>query len=287
MDKFSIFSLVLAVSITLKPVPITALQGTGQSSVLQSGKQQKAKPNSGKNNKTNSPTPIQITVTTPEISPADKAKADEQREREIVAQEAIVSLTRALKNLAFVQAFITAFALIATFIAANAAKKSAEIAEATLHLTQGADIHLQDVLLNPTPPPLRDRTKLEFVFKNYGKSRAIDVIHQSSSYLGNPSDIKETEQYSVPAVLAAETTFEVPFEQELSNIASGKISDIEEGKVKWGFKIILQFTDVFGTRQKKTFIGLYKPELGAFSQQVVTEILSKTKNGNADLSPPS
>jgi hypothetical protein len=150
MDRrLFIFSVVLAVSITLKPIPI-ALQGGGQSSDSKSDKKDKGKTNPRKKDKANPQIPIQITVTAPEISPDDKARSDAQREREVLAQEAIVSLTSALKTIAIVQAVITAVALLASIRAANAAKKSADIAANALHLTQGADIHLHELFYGST-----------------------------------------------------------------------------------------------------------------------------------------
>src|SRR4051812_29481071 len=65
----------------------------------------------GTDNQSPAQPPIQITVTTPEPSSADKAKADDQHEREIVAQETVAYFTRVLTFAVILQAIITGFIL--------------------------------------------------------------------------------------------------------------------------------------------------------------------------------
>jgi hypothetical protein len=93
------------------------------SSVLAAQSQPPPKPpvnNSGQpvrtdNNQGNATPTIAITVTSPEPRPEDKAREQEYRNREVVAQEDISAFTRALTVLAFIQAAITGAALLAAF----------------------------------------------------------------------------------------------------------------------------------------------------------------------------
>jgi hypothetical protein len=124
MDRrYFIFSVVLAVSITLKPIPITALpkdEPPSASKSSNSPSQDKTQSKGRTKNQNDPQTPTQIIVTTPDISATDKATSDTYQQREVAAQETMAALTRALTYVAIVQAFITGFALLAAIKALRA-----------------------------------------------------------------------------------------------------------------------------------------------------------------------
>jgi hypothetical protein len=83
--------------------------------------------------------PINVTPTSP-VPGAEENQRDEARqERNLAAQEDIRDFTRVLTIATVIQAVIGFFALLATFRAANAAKRSAEGAEQAVRLTQRAN----------------------------------------------------------------------------------------------------------------------------------------------------
>jgi hypothetical protein len=173
--KSSIVIVVLAVSITLSLTLIAVQQngapqsGAGRNQTNSSQVPQRGtKSNAGRDNERAAQNPIQITVTTPEKSPADKAAENQQREREVAAQETVAYFTRVLTFLAVIQAVITALALGASIRAANAAKNSADIAASTLRLTQRAHLFAVNWKLTDFEPgkfPL-----IEWSIKNSGSS---------------------------------------------------------------------------------------------------------------------
>jgi hypothetical protein len=89
---------------------------------------QDTKTNTAGNNKAQAQPPIQITVTTPDKSPADKAREDQRQEREVTAQERVADFTRILTYAAIAQGLATFIALLYAIRSANAARSAAETA---------------------------------------------------------------------------------------------------------------------------------------------------------------
>jgi hypothetical protein len=87
--------------------------------------------------------PINITVTTPKPSPEDAKRDEDRQERNVSAQEQVADFTRVLTILTGAQAAITFFALLASIVAAKAAKKSADTSRDTLITLQRPFVHLR------------------------------------------------------------------------------------------------------------------------------------------------
>ena len=88
--------------------------------------------------------PINVTVTAPQKSAKELDAERQQRERETAIQEAISKFNGWLVVVGFMQVVAMAFGLLYTVRAANAAKKSADTAEQTLHLTQRAFVDIRN-----------------------------------------------------------------------------------------------------------------------------------------------
>lgn len=186
-SRLLFFSVALVASITLKPIPITAQQSDAQQNV------DKAKPPS--NSKTATEQPQQPPPSTASLPAADtgqggtRASDDKNKsgnddiQRQIAGDTkrmadytfwlvAVGSIVGALQIGVFIlQALYTGRAAGAAQVSAYAAKKSADMAEAAVRLTERADILLDAVSFeanNPLPDVI-------LRVKNFGRTRAIDT----------------------------------------------------------------------------------------------------------------
>jgi hypothetical protein len=111
--------------------------------------QQDTKGNAAGNNKAQPQPPIQITVTTPDKSPADKAKEDKRQEREVAAQERVADFTRILTYAAIAQGLATFIALLYAIRSANAARSAAETANQSLRQAYRPSIDIDGPWVGP------------------------------------------------------------------------------------------------------------------------------------------
>jgi hypothetical protein len=168
----------------LSSVALIALVTTGASAQSKPSAGDRSNPQRGRINQPQSQPPINVTVTTPQPSPEDAQRERNQRAREVASQEDIRDFTRALTILTIVQAGITLGALWVSIRAANAAKKSADVAERTMIETQRAFV-LQDSIqpigiFEPDARDLRRHVVTGFVIqasvKNSGNTPAVNCV---------------------------------------------------------------------------------------------------------------
>jgi hypothetical protein len=150
-------------------------------------------------------------------------------------------------------------------IAADAARKSAEVAEQTLHLTQSADVQIVGMRLTPAGP-LTANTVIEVQVKNFGQSRAKQFVNDLTVGIqGRELAPVHARQY-IGVVLGPGQPFTIGFEP----LGPGKIltqDDVQRvlnGELFlkiWGS---LKYEDVFGKLHVVKCEGTYDRVYGNF-----------------------
>jgi hypothetical protein len=150
--------------------------------------------------------------------------------------------------------------------AANAAKKSAELAEMSLRLAERADVLLEAV--GPVHHPnsggiLTGYSNVIFRFKNFGRTRGTNVRYEASlSVDGNHNPLTEAE----PAVLGPGETQSLRFGQFRDWLNEETFKAIVEGRASLTFKSKVTYDDTFGESHVSENSGTYVPDDRVFRQ---------------------
>jgi hypothetical protein len=134
--------------------------------------------NAGDDNQSPPHPAIHVTVEAPKPDPNEAAREEAYRQREVVAQEDVRDFTRWLTYLTVIQAFVGLGGLLlawraakAAQVSADAAIRSAELSERTLHTTQRAFLAVENLRLQVFQPG--KAVVVGYRLRNTGHTRAI------------------------------------------------------------------------------------------------------------------
>jgi hypothetical protein len=155
----------------------------------------------------------------------------------------------------------------ATETAANAAKKSAEVAEMALKLGERADVLLNAVALTMDPTVLSTNSainiysRVNMEFKNFGRTRAQNVRCLIGLIIpGVPETVPPRE----PFILGPGATQLLTFEQFSATMTQKTYQDIAGGVIDLKFAGTVTYEDIFGESHSITCRGLLDPKTGRF-----------------------
>jgi hypothetical protein len=131
---------------------------------------------------------INVTVQSPEPDPKLAQEDRENRQRNLDVQERIAKVTTALVWITAIQALFGSFAFLVAIRAANAAKKSADVADATLRLTQRAYLAVSNISINWAEGTSGNPPFIEFMISNTGRTPAELLSSQFLEVVGGPLD---------------------------------------------------------------------------------------------------
>lgn len=152
---------------------------------------------------------------------------------------------------------------VAAETAANAAKKSAEVARDTLHLTQAADIHIKKIILKPKGP-LSGDTAVYVVVKNHGHTRAEQFTEDLSMGIKERAAGISLPKRDIALVIGARHIFTIAFAQVGDAIIPEDLAMISGGKIPlkiWG---ALKYRDIFGKNYSIDCECTYSPTVETF-----------------------
>jgi hypothetical protein len=132
-----------------------------------------------------------------------------------------------------------------------------------VRLTERADILLDGVIL-PTGQQWTAQSAVVLVFKNFGRTRADNVVFQFRVFIPEIPETQGVAKGLTPIVLAPTDTQTVPFqpfnawmtEEWLTKVASGHLSLRYDGEVT--------YNDVFAKRHTTKCSGTFMPESRTF-----------------------
>ena len=128
------------------------------------------------------PPPINITVVAPEKTTEERDEGRNNTAQQIAIQQQIAKYTKALVVVGFLDVIAIAFGLAYTARAANAAKKSAHIAETALILTERAYIDVVDFKIDALA--VGKAPRVNFRVRNSGRTPARHASVAGSSHYG-------------------------------------------------------------------------------------------------------
>jgi hypothetical protein len=154
-----------------------------------------------------------------------------------------------------------------TETAANAAKKSAEVAEMALKLAERGDVLLNAVSLTMDPTVVSTNTaihpysRVSMEFKNFGRTRAQNVRCLIGLVIpGVPETVPPRE----PFILGPGATQLLTFETFKATLTQKTYEDIASGVIDLKFAGTVSYEDIFGESHTITCRGLLDPKTGRF-----------------------
>src|SRR5712691_1960413 len=152
--------------------------------------------------------------------------------------------------------------LKATETAANAAAKSAEVADRTLHLTQAADVHIVGV--NLEPKALTMDTVVSVVVRNYGRTRAVNFTNNLILGIKGLPLGPTQPRSDIGVTLGARQPYNLVFDPLRNRLTTEGLAMVLGGQAVlqiWGS---LRYRDVFGKAHIVDCEGTYNPKEGDF-----------------------
>jgi hypothetical protein len=150
---------------------------------------------------------------------------------------------------------------VTTRKAADAAKESADVARDTLHLTQAADVHIEEIKLVPNGV-LSGDTVIYIVVKNHGQARAEQFVEELS--LGIKGRGPALPKRGMSLVIGAGQIFSVAFAPLRSGISTEDLAMILGGQLSLKICGLLKYKDIF----RKSYVidceCTYSPTVGNF-----------------------
>jgi hypothetical protein len=164
-------------------------------------------------------------------------------------------------NLILVLATITLaiFAVVQALAAKESAKIAKEAAEETkkvVRLTERADVLLESVGVALSASQVFDGdARLVLRFKNFGRTRAIDLNFRTSMIIpGVPDAFVPPLPFTV---LGADQERSVSFESFRECLTKGTFEDVAHGRIPMRFESWLSYTDVFGASHSTRDVGIF------------------------------
>jgi hypothetical protein len=294
LKKLLIFSVALAVSITLRPIPTTAQERSGQPSSARRGRSsQPSEPPQAVGSETNrananqqpSQPSIAITVEAPKPGPEQLKAEREASERQEAtnariadATDTIATWTIWLVLVGAAQVAATVLGFMASKKAADAARDSAGVARAALELTEGADIHL-DRLVTPRPGVMDKDTTLTIVFRNYGRTRAINANMKWVYWIQSPELWEIPELQKGSEILAAQSEHTMPALEPLVGNFKQFTEAALSGSIPFGFNAAIRFDDLVGNTIERRYTGTYNTIDRSWTKTITVEKKAKAKTG--------
>jgi hypothetical protein len=147
-------------------------------------------------------------------------------------------------------------------IAADAAKKSADTAEAALRLTQRSDILLDQAQLNIGDAQGGAGAIVILVFKNFGSTRALKAVFRTG--LLTPVTPNKGAPVIGPITLGPNDTQRITFERFGNWMTQDTAVQIFGGKVLLQFFAEVTYEDIFGVGHFSRYYGTWNHETRAF-----------------------
>jgi hypothetical protein len=145
--------------------------------------------------------------------------------------------------------------------AADAAKESADVARDTLHLTQAADVHIEEIRLVPNGV-LSGDTVISVVLKNHGQARAEQFAADLS--VGIKGRGPALPERGMSLIIGAGQIFSVRYAPLRSGISTEDLAMILAGQLSlkiWG---LLKYRDIFGKCYVIDCECTFSPAVGNF-----------------------
>jgi hypothetical protein len=164
-----------------------------------------------------------------------------------------------IANLAFT---LTTFVIaIYAAVQARAAKKSADIYEQTVRLTERADVLLDSVGVIEASTSVRDN-RVVLKFKNFGRTRGNNLIFYVS--LTIPNLPPASPDPSPVTVLAAGDIVTMPFSVFGEWLTRDSFTDIYSGKIEMRFDAKVTYTDIFDVDHSMECGGIFMHKSNTF-----------------------
>jgi hypothetical protein len=155
----------------------------------------------------------------------------------------------------------------ATETAANAAMKSAGVAEMALKLAERADVLLNAASLTVDPTvvstdgPINPYSRVSLELKNFGRTRAQNVMCRIGLVIpGVPESVPPRD----PFILGPGGKQSVLFQTFKATLTKKTYEDIASGVIDLKFAGTVSYEDIFGESHTTTYKGLLDPKTGHF-----------------------
>jgi hypothetical protein len=158
---------------------------------------------------------------------------------------------------------------VAAETAANAAKRSAEVAEMALKVVERADVMLDAVSLTMrtaqalhTNVPLSPYSRVSMELRNFGRTRADNVRCNINLIIPG---VEQSERVPPdPFVIGPGASQTVMFRTFKESLTEKTYKDIESGAIDLKFAGTVSYEDIFGESHSVTCKGLLDPHTGNF-----------------------
>jgi hypothetical protein len=149
----------------------------------------------------------------------------------------------------------------ATRISADAAKKSAEIAEASLKLVERADVLLDGASLHGEMLDGKD-SRVVLQFKNFGRTKAIEVRLKLNLII---EGVPETDCTNIPPIsMGAGETKDVSSPRFVEFLTEQTARKIFTGQTGLSFEGEAQYQDMFGGSHRSHYTGDWDGAINVF-----------------------
>jgi hypothetical protein len=145
--------------------------------------------------------------------------------------------------------------------AANAAKRSAEFAELAVKTSERADVLLDAAGLS-TGRDLSPQSRVQLIFKNYGRTRANDVRFDLRVTIPDTPDGSTLPLPPTPIGAGGRQT--VTFQMFTEWVSKESFEGIRLGTIAMRFTGTVQYFDMFGERHITRCSGTFHHKAGAF-----------------------
>jgi hypothetical protein len=157
--------------------------------------------------------------------------------------------------------------LVETRKAADAAKKSAEVSEMALRLTQRADILVEACSIVDNTRAgfqIAPNNHVSVAFKNFGRTRAENVVYKIRLIIPG---VPESDQINGPSPLGpgdSQTMSFIPFGAFLNQ---STMNDIGTGAIIMRIKGTVSYADIFGDTHVVEVLARYSPKFQIFRHE--------------------
>lgn len=204
---------------------------------------------------TNQPTACKCEIAKPEEK-TQQAQQDDAAEKRLYHAYMWATIVGTFINLLILIGVICQSR--STAKAADAAKKSADVAEQALRISQAADVHLDAVsVMDDTQAGFYKPTnRVSFRFQNFGSTQARDVAFE---YTMKTSVGKETgSEKPLRTVIPAGATRTLSTRPMAGWLTIQEAQAIELGQAEVRFTVSVTWKDVFGETSTAVFSGFYQ-----------------------------
>jgi hypothetical protein len=168
--------------------------------------------------------------------------------------------------------------LVETQKNATATQQAAEVARDALHLTEAADVHFARLI---TPDgKLNPNSVLTIVFKNYGRTRAVNGKYVWRYWIHDPNNYPIGSLKAGDHITPAQGEEHIPAEETIAGNFQQFTETILNGPAAFGFTAALRFDDIFESTVERRYVGSFNRKDGSWTQTLISE--EKTQKANSD-----